>query len=328
MKKIVFINDIDFDASPVVRAQVYTEAIADYAEAYKSKALMPLPILFQANGDKHLLIGDGRHRLEALRSIGRKGAECEVKSGSSEDAFRYALSANGVHGIRRTNADKRLCVELAARCWPELSTKDMAATCAVSESFVNAVRRQDMPGKDENDPHRESGAQSEGNASASKNKKRSSSNNGTSNQEQEQETQAEADEAESQEPEPPPIPVDEMGFPLPEVSIPFWNRRDEIQSLMSHVSAVRGALKHYQDDKDEMLSDLHNALSQQLATVYLSLADRKPHAVCPYCDGTFEYTDEYGHHDCKACHHTGLMAKALYDKVPPQFRAKREKALK
>jgi hypothetical protein len=126
----------------------------------------------------------------------------------------------------------------------------------------------------------------------------------------------------------PSVPVDEMGFPLPEVSIPFWNRRDEIQSLMSHVSAVRGALKHYQDDKDEMLSDLHNALSQQLATVYLSLADRKPYAVCPYCDGAFEYRDEYGHHDCKACHNTGLMAKALYDKVPPQFRARREKALK
>jgi uncharacterized Zn-finger protein len=129
-------------------------------------------------------------------------------------------------------------------------------------------------------------------------------------------------------PSKPEIPVDEMGFPLPEVSIPFWNRRDEIQSLMSHVSAVRGALKHYQDDKDQMLCDLHNALSQQLATVYLSLSDRKPYAVCPYCDGTFEYKDEYGRHDCKACHQTGLMAKALYDKVPPQFRARREKALK
>jgi uncharacterized Zn-finger protein len=325
MKKLIFLADIDFDASPVVRAQVHTDAIADYAEAYKSKAQMPLPVLFQANGDKHLLVGDGRHRLEALRSIGKKAMECDVKSGSAEDAFRYALSANGNHGIRRTNADKRLCVELAARCWSKLSTKEMAEICAVSEGFVNSVRRQEMPGKGENEPAKEPASDSGSNESASKNKKRSSSKRGTSNQEQEQEAQAEADEAESQ---PPPVPIDEMGFPLPEVSIPFWNRRDEIQSLMSHVSAVRGALKHYQDDKDQMLCDLHNALSQQLATVYLSLADRKPYAVCPYCDGTFHYTDEYGHHDCKACHQTGLMAKALYDKVPPQFRARREKALK
>jgi hypothetical protein len=211
MKKLIFLADIDFDASPVVRAQVHTDAIADYAEAYKSKAQMPLPVLFQANGDKHLLVGDGRHRLEALRSIGKKAMECDVKSGSAEDAFRYALSANGNHGIRRTNADKRLCVELASRCWPELSTKEMATICAVSEGFVNSIRRQDMPEKGENEPAKEPASDSGSNASASQNKKPSSSKHGTSNQ-------GEAEEAESQEPEPPPIPVDAMGFPLPEVS--------------------------------------------------------------------------------------------------------------
>jgi uncharacterized C2H2 Zn-finger protein len=129
-------------------------------------------------------------------------------------------------------------------------------------------------------------------------------------------------------PSKPEVLRDEMGFPLPAVSIPFWNRRDEIQALMTHVSAVRGALKHYQDEKDDMLSDLHNALSQHLNMVYLSLADRKPYAVCPYCNGTFKYEDEYGKHECKACHDTGLMARALYEKVPPQFLTARKKALK
>lgn len=129
-------------------------------------------------------------------------------------------------------------------------------------------------------------------------------------------------------PSKPSVPCDEMGFPLPAVSIPFWNRRDEIQALMTHVSAVRGALKHYQDDKDDMLSDLHNALSQDLSRVFVSLADRKPWAVCPYCNGTFQYEDEYGKHECKACHDTGLMAKSLYERVPTQFLAARKKALK
>lgn len=321
MKKLIFLADIDFESSPKVRAELNADTAQEYADSYKAKSTMPVPDLFQAKGDKYLLVADGRHRLQAMRLLGRKACECEVHSGGYAEALKFAIVANVKHGLRRTNADKRATVESAVKEWPEMSTQQISATCLVSVSFVNGVRREETPGKDKKDaesPDKSPATEAGGNASQEKNKKRSSS----------KEKKKEEEPEKKEDKKPPEPPKDEMGFPLPKASIPFWGRRQEIQELMTKVSQVRSSLKQYQDGEDVWLRDLYNALAQDLDSIYLTISDRKPFAVCPYCEGSLTYKNEYGKRDCKACNHIGLVSKAIYDKAPLDLKAKRAEALK
>lgn len=338
MKKLIFLADIDFKASPKVRAEVHEEAIQDYADAYKAKAPLPPPQLFEIVGSKEFLVGDGRHRLEAWRSLGRKAMECEVRQGSTSDVLKYALSANGIHGIRRTNADKRLCVELATRAWPGLSTKDIATLCAVSEGYVNTVRREDLTDSAPADSASNSGA----NTSSKEDKKNSSSKNSSKNGGND-ESEKEKDDPEPSEPEPPAppkTPKDDMGFPLTETALEYYERIQEVQDLMTKVSQVRSALKIAQDSEDNLLRHLYSQLLPSLDLSYSLLSSAKPYAVCLICDGTLKETKKrtiMGDtvHDpkgqaCQHCHGTGLMSKFSFEqscKIFPDLKKSRDAAV-
>lgn len=47
---------------------------------------------------------------------------------------------NAIHGQRRTNADKRRCVELAVKEFASLSSRAIAELCGVSKTFVENIR--------------------------------------------------------------------------------------------------------------------------------------------------------------------------------------------
>jgi hypothetical protein len=314
MKKLVFIEDIDLDSSPKVRAELQREASDDYAHAYKSKKQLPLPHVFQPNGSKHFLLADGRHRIAALKLIGQKATACEVHTGNYEECLKFALLANEVNGLRRTNADKRVCVEAALNQWPDDSSRELAEKCGVSHTFVDSCRKPEVatvatPVSGERQ------SKGENNAEKSVDKPKSGK-------------PQPADPQPETEPEAPAVPVDTMGFPIPKVSLPFWERRQEIQELMTAVSKVRVALKRSHDSRDQLLGDLHGALGDSLTRIYMDIADRKPDVVCPYCVGTFKYRDDHGVRDCLACRQSGLLSKTIYEKTQPQFKAKRESALK
>jgi hypothetical protein len=314
MKKLVFIDDIDLDSSPRVRAEMQSDTAQDYASAYKSKKQLPPPQVFQVNGSKHLLLADGRHRLAALKLNGQKAIACEVHTGTFEDCLKFALLANEAHGLRRTNADKRACVESAVKQWTGASSRDLAELCGVSHSFVETCRKPEVA------------TESKANESKDEDKKDSSRKK---RDKKEKGSNGRESEKEEEEKEPESVPVDTMGFPIPKVSLPFWERRDEIQELLSAISKVRGALKRYRDSDDQMLGHLSNHNTGLLDDVYLQLSDHKPDIVCPYCLGKFRYRiAEFGEQDCKACRHTGLVSKAVYDRAPEVFRSKRDTALK
>jgi hypothetical protein len=57
-----------------------------------------------------------------------------------EDARWYALGANTVHGLRRTNEDKRRAVEGALAMRPGMSSAAIAEHCGVSHTMVNGMR--------------------------------------------------------------------------------------------------------------------------------------------------------------------------------------------
>lgn len=58
-----------------------------------------------------------------------------MTAGGRADALKHAL-----HGHRRSNADKRRCVEIALREFPKLSSRAVAKLCGVSHTFVEQLR--------------------------------------------------------------------------------------------------------------------------------------------------------------------------------------------
>ena len=64
------------------------------------------------------------------------------RQGTQRDAVLFSVGANGSHGLRRTNADKRRAVETLLRDaeWSQWSNREVARKCSVDESLVRNMR--------------------------------------------------------------------------------------------------------------------------------------------------------------------------------------------
>jgi ParB-like chromosome segregation protein Spo0J len=136
----VRIDALSIDAR--ARVVLTDEAVAEYAAAMKAGARFPPVVVFD-DGDT-LWLADGHHRVEAARRAGRMEIRAEEHKGGRRDALLYACGANATHGVRRTNADKRLAVTLILRDeeWCKWSSREIARRCAVDEGLVRRVRRE------------------------------------------------------------------------------------------------------------------------------------------------------------------------------------------
>ena len=129
---------IELDASIQCRAAIDTAVVNDYAERMAAGDNFPPIVVF---GSKtKCWIGDGWHRVFAVKELGIATIEGILRNGGRPDALRHALGANIVHGHRRSNADKRRCVEIALREFPKLSGRAIAKMCGVSAQFANAMQ--------------------------------------------------------------------------------------------------------------------------------------------------------------------------------------------
>jgi len=111
----------------------------------KNGAVFPAIIVFK-DGEGYLL-ADGSHRL--CRSQAKRCSEilADVRDGTRSDAIKFALAANTTNGLRRTNADKRNCVEIALKELTLSSNRAIAELCAVSDMLVADVRRDQGEGE-------------------------------------------------------------------------------------------------------------------------------------------------------------------------------------
>ncbi|MDX0531504.1 hypothetical protein GOC94_30885 [Sinorhizobium medicae] len=114
--------------------------VADYAEAMDAGAKFP-PVILYFDG-KGYWPGDGFHRLEAGRKLGRETIEAEVHEGGKREAMLLAVGANANHGLRRTSADKRRSVVAMLRDpeWSKWSDREIGKRCAVDHKTVAKVR--------------------------------------------------------------------------------------------------------------------------------------------------------------------------------------------
>lgn len=131
---------IQLDIEMQTRVLLDDNAVAEYAEAYVAGVELP-PVIVFFDGVHHVL-ADGWHRYRAAERAGLTELPALVRSGSRQDALLFAVGANVAHGVRRTNADKRLIAELLLG-EPELATmsdRALGQLAAISHTLVAHVR--------------------------------------------------------------------------------------------------------------------------------------------------------------------------------------------
>ena len=124
------------------RAELNLAAVREYAESMRGGAEFP-PVTVFFDGKTHWL-ADGFHRAEAARAIGRTEIAADVRQGDRRAAILHSVGTNGVHGLRRSNEDKRRAVQtlLEDPEWSKWSDREIAKTAAVSHEFVRGMRPQ------------------------------------------------------------------------------------------------------------------------------------------------------------------------------------------
>lgn len=141
----VEIAKIRMDGGTQPRSKLYEDVVTDYAEDMEQGAEFP-PVIVYYDGKEYWL-ADGFHRVRATEKIGIKEVKSEVYPGTQRDAVLYAVGANAIHGLRRTNADKRRAVERLLRDdeWSRWSDKEISRRCGVSSTMVNNARKAIYP---------------------------------------------------------------------------------------------------------------------------------------------------------------------------------------
>jgi hypothetical protein len=141
MSDLVLVHKIK-DPGAQMRVEMRAETVNDYAEAMLNNADFPPVILYHDGTDYWL--GDGYHRVGAVRKIERETIKAEVREGTARDAILCGVGANATHGLQRTHADKRQAIERLLRDpeWARWSDRKIAEVAKVDHKTVAKVRRE------------------------------------------------------------------------------------------------------------------------------------------------------------------------------------------
>jgi hypothetical protein len=126
------------------RATMDADTVAAYAELMLDGVELPPVVAFEDPENPHdgCWLADGFHREAAARTADLAEILTDLRKGTRRDALAFSLSANGAHGLHRSNADKRKAVTtaLADAEWSTWSDREIAKLCGVSHPSVAAVR--------------------------------------------------------------------------------------------------------------------------------------------------------------------------------------------
>jgi hypothetical protein len=105
----------------------------------------------------------------------------------------------------------------------------------------------------------------------------------------------------------PATPRDPTGFAIPEALHPLWNRRTEVQTVLTHLSRAHQALHAARESRDPLFerTNLSDALSH-LDTISASVARSLPFAVCHACHG-----DDF--ETCPTCEGRGFLPETAFE---------------
>ena len=140
--KSLAIDLIRTDGGTQMRAELDKDVYLDYRDKFLAGVEFP-PLDVFYDGAAYWL-ADGFHRFYGAREAKRGSVKATVHTGTQRDAILFAVGANTVHGLRRSNADKRNCVLalLNDESWVKWSDNRIAEQAAVSVQTVCNVRKE------------------------------------------------------------------------------------------------------------------------------------------------------------------------------------------
>jgi len=140
MTKNINLKTIRIDGDTQSRVRLDDSTVAEYSQFLADGGALPAVIVFFDGADNWL--ADGFHRFHAYVADKRASIPADVRTGTRRDAMLYSFGANGTHGLRRTNEDKRKAVSamLADPEWSSWSDRKIAEQCGVTHPFVASIR--------------------------------------------------------------------------------------------------------------------------------------------------------------------------------------------
>jgi hypothetical protein len=135
------LDQIRMDGGTQARAQMDWAAIDEYAEAMKEGAEFP-PVIVYYDGSAYWL-ADGFHRVRAAEKAGLAEIVADIRQGTRRDAVLCSVGANALHGVRRTNRDKRLAITVLLNDpeWVKCSDNEIARLTGTSFYLASTTRK-------------------------------------------------------------------------------------------------------------------------------------------------------------------------------------------
>ncbi|MGL4375986.1 MAG: hypothetical protein ACRCT1_06075 [Microcoleaceae cyanobacterium] len=123
------------------RGYIDKATVESYADSMLDKYDQFPPIVVFYDGSNHY-VADGFHRIEAAELNQRKTIKSDIRSGTLEEAQWFSYAANSLHGLRRTNEDKRRAVESALKHpnAANMTDSSLGKYLGVSEATVRKYR--------------------------------------------------------------------------------------------------------------------------------------------------------------------------------------------
>lgn len=112
-------------------------------------------------------------------------------------------------------------------------------------------------------------------------------------------------------PEPPAV-LDGIGRPIPAHLVELWDRSQEVQTYLTTISRLRGALRAAAEEADPLWADTNttHALAH-LDQAYTTIKNAIPHTLCPVCQGASEKVSK----SCTLCKGRGLISEFKWDRA-------------
>lgn len=138
--KILNIVNIRIDGGTQARVALNQEVVKDYAEKMRDGEKFPEIIVFFDGSDYWL--ADGFHRYFATKSNGTVSIECDVRTGTLDDATLFSFGANGKRGLSMSAEDNRNVIYAMLRHpeWSKWTNAAIAKHVGVSKMTVGRVK--------------------------------------------------------------------------------------------------------------------------------------------------------------------------------------------
>jgi len=303
------LTDIRLDGKTQTRAAIDADTVAEYAEALRGDAgALPAIVVFQeipVPKSGKVWLADGFHRVHAAKAAGLTEIAAEVRPGTWENALRYALGANGTHGLRRTRADVANAIRLAYENRKALGLPDVPSARAVAE----LVGCSDKTAGDQLRNFRTwTEAPARTGADGKTYPARPVPPPPPVRPEPAAPRQA-PPELVPMPPRPPASEVDAIGRAIPPEALPMWTRRHEVQAHLTALGHIRAFVRQAEDalaGKTDLIGAETNfsSLKAHLDQAYSDFETMKPYAVCPSCEGLV---------GCRLCAGRRMISKFRWD---------------